>query len=130
MSYVSKTDKEKNQKLHKLIAEAARETPDVKVAALRGNNVTFLNEDITEYVLAYFFHNRQIMVHRTINEGIKKHGCDVIRVWERKLPNEVAVATIKTEVHRMMGERLRVNREIEAFESFVEHFKATGGKLA
>lgn len=130
MSYVSKTDKEKTQKLHKLIAEAARETPDVKVAALRGNNITFLNEDITEYVLVYFFHNRQILVHRTINEGIKKHGCDVIRVWERKLPNEVAVATIKTEVHRMMGERLRVNREIEAFESFVEHFKATGGKLA
>lgn len=30
----------------------------------------------------------------------------------------------------MMGERLRVNREIESFESFVEHFKATGGKLA
>lgn len=130
MSYVTKTDKEKTQKLHRLIAEAARETPDVKVAELRGNNICFLNEDITEYVLAYFFHNRQIMVHRTINEGIKKQGRDVIRVWERRLPNEVAIAEIKTQIHRMLGERLRVCREIENFERFVEDFKATGGKLA
>lgn len=130
MKYITNTDREKVKLLHKLIIDAARATPDVKVAELKGNTVQYLNEDITEYVLVYFFHNRQVCVHRTIHEGVKKYGCDVIRVWQRSLPNESAVKQIGTEIHRMMGERLRVRREIEEFERFVEDFKATGGQLS
>lgn len=124
--YITNRDHELVNKLHTLLRDAARSCPDQKVADLQENNIQYLNEDITEYVLVWFFNGRQVCVHRTIHEGIKKFGCDIIRVWERHLPNDKAVEQIGSEVHRMLGQRLKVRREIEGFERFAKSFKEGG----
>jgi NifB/MoaA-like Fe-S oxidoreductase len=129
MRYITDRDQNLANKLQRLLSEACKACPDVKVAELRGNNVSIINEDITEYVLVWFFPGRQVCVHRTINEGVSKLGCDILRVWQRSLPDDVAVEQLTAEVRRMLGHRIKVREEIEEFRRAALEIMAEGVKL-
>lgn len=126
MRYITDRDTNLVNKLHRLLADAARKCPDAKVATMKENFITYINEEITEYVMVWFFDGRQICVHRAINEGVQKFGRDIIRVWERNLPNDEAIDKLGTDIHRMLGQRLRVQREVEEFKRFALEFAAEG----
>lgn len=129
MRYNREREDNLTSKLHRLLGEAARSCPDKTLAEMKQNHATYTNEDITEYVLVFFFDGRQICVHRTTNEGINKLGCNIIRVWERRLPNDKAIEQIGSEIRRMLGHRLKVREEVEEFRRFALEYLAEGMKL-
>ena len=129
MRYMNKRDENLGNKLQGLLANAARTCPDRLVSEMKKNHICYVNDDITEYVLVWFFDGRQVCAHRTLLDGAKKFGCEMIRVWERHLPNDRAVDQIGSEIHRMLGHRLRVHREVEEFERFALEYLAEGMKV-
>lgn len=129
MRYKTNRDARLANKLSELLCEASKACPDRTVAEMRNNWISITNEDLSEYVLVWFFPGRQICVHRTINGGITKFGCDNLRVWQRSLPDDVAVEQLKAEIRRMLGQRVRVREEIEDFRQAALEYLAEGMKL-